>query len=303
MPLIRTTDDEKESTVHRHRIPQTDRMTRIAVAGTAAVASLGLGSTAFAAATTGSTTPAPATTRAHGTAHANVPLPANATLPQIQAAARTDIADRVTDLDAAIAKVQAATYLGGDQATLLGSLQGEVTGLQQLGQKIAGDTDVATAKADYMDIFTQYRVYALELPRTRLVAADDRITNKTGPNLTKVAARIATKGTSTDQAQVAPLLSDLATQVSDATSGVQGQVATLEAATPAAWNVNHALLEPDATATRASVADLKKAASDAKQAAADVGIKRHTKGTTGPGTTGSATPGSGTTAPAPAPAA
>lgn len=238
------------------------RPRRLALTATAVLATVGLGAGTASAAT-------------GGKQHHNAPLARDATLPQIQAAAKTDVSNRVNDLATAISTVQKATDLGGDQAGLLSSLQGEVSGLQQLEQKIAGDTDTTTARADYEGIFTQYRVYLLELPRTRLVMADDRITNAAGPRLTKVASRIQAKETPANQAQAAPLLADLTTQVSHGTGAVNGQVATLQAATPAAWDANHGVLAPERSATKTAVADLKKAASDAKQAAADVGLRQH----------------------------
>jgi hypothetical protein len=267
------------------------RHTRIALAATAAVATLGVGVGTAAAAASPSPAPGSSSGRAPA-AKRNAALPADATLPQIQAAAKTDVGNRVNDLNAALGRVRAATWLGGDQATLTSDLQGQVAGLQQLGQKIDTDTDATTAKADYMDIFTQYRVYVLELPRTRLVVADDRVTNRAAPRLTKVAGRLQSRETPADQAQVAPLLSDLGTQEKAATGAVNGQVATLEAATPAAWNANHQLLAPERQATKTALADAKKAAGDARQAAADEGVGRH-KGTSAPA------PGSAPTSQAP----
>lgn len=213
-----------------------------------------------------------------------VKLPPNPTLQQIQAAAATDISNRVTSLNAAVAKVQKATDLGTDQAPLLHTLQTDVPALQQLGQKIAADTAVQAAQADYEQIFTTYRVYLVALPVTRLVLVDDRATATAGPRLTKVEARIATKETPANQAQVQPLLADLATQVSSATSATKGLPATLEGYTPAQFNTNKHPLDQARNGTKSAVGALTKARSDAKQAGSDVGLG-HAKAQKGAATT------------------
>jgi hypothetical protein len=248
------------------------RITVVGATAVTAIIALGVG-TAFAASGSSTTTGAAAATTRNGS-HAKDPkIPQDATLQQIQAAAATAISKRVSSLNTAIAKVDKTADLGSDQATLLGTLRSDETGLTQLGQTIAGDNTLPTAKTDYKEIFSDYRVYALVLPVTRQVVVDDRIINTAGARLTKVAARIAAHETPADQTEVQALLTDLANQVSAATAAVKGQPATLEGYTPADWNANHQLLNTARSATKTAVADLVKARSDAKQAAADEGLK------------------------------
>jgi hypothetical protein len=233
-----------------------------AIAATAAASTLGIGAGIAGAATPPSPTP---TAPPH-----DAPLPKNPTLAQIQAAAVTDISNRVAVLKAAAATVQAATDLGSNQAALLAVLQGDPPALQQLGQKIAGDVTVPTAQADFEQIFTNFRVYALVLPVTRTVLVDDRLTNTAGPRLTAAASRIAARETPTNQSEIQPLLADLASKVSAASSAVDGQAATLLGYTPAQWNANHHLLASAHAATKTARGDLVAARSDAKQARSDL---------------------------------
>ena len=229
--------------------------------------------------------PAAAATGAGTPAAKDASVPSDPTLQEIQAAARTDIANRVTSLDAAVGRVRAAGDLGGDQGALLGTLGGDLSGLAQLGQTISSDTSVASAQSDFQQIFSGFRVYALVLPVTALVSADDHVTNSAAPKLTAEASRIAARETPTDQAQVQPLLSDLATEVSAATAAVGGQATALEADTPADWNANHDLVSPATAATRSAVGDLAQARTDAREAAADVGATLGRSGGAAPGTT------------------
>jgi hypothetical protein len=203
----------------------------------------------------------------------DVQLPQNATLQQIQAAAVTAVSNRVNALNTAIGKVQGATNLGTDQAELLSTLQADIPALQQLGERIAADSTTQAALGDYADIATMYRVYDLVLPVTRLVVASDQVTNVRGPRLTSVAAKIAAKQTSSNQAHVAPLLADLSAKVGAATTAVRGLPATLEGYTPAQSVANGSLLSSAQSALKTALGDLKSARSDAKQAASELGLK------------------------------
>ena len=74
------------------------------------------------------------------------PTPVPATLAGIKAKAATDITKRVNDLNAAIAKVNAAKGLGSGQATLGAYLGADISPLQQLNAKIQGDTTVQAGR-------------------------------------------------------------------------------------------------------------------------------------------------------------
>ena len=93
------------------------------------------------------------------------------------------------DLNAAIAKVNAAKGLGSGQATLVTYLGTDIAPLQQLDQTIQGDTTVQQAAHDFSTIFTGYRVYVLVLPAARIAADADRATTTAIPQLTADAAK------------------------------------------------------------------------------------------------------------------
>ncbi|MGH9095683.1 MAG: hypothetical protein ACRDXE_11025, partial [Acidimicrobiales bacterium] len=244
----------------------------IAAAATTAVTVGFLADTALAAPsnTTGTTA------KAHPT-KTSAQLPPDATAQQVQAAATTAINARIGALNDAAGKVQKAADLGGDQAALLHTLQGDVAGLQHLGQKIAADTTAPTARADYEQIFANFRVYALVLPGNRLVGSIDHTDNTIDPRLTTVAGKISARVTPADQAQVQPLLADLAIQVSASKSATAGLTPALEGYTPAQWNANHHLLTDAKGKVRSARGAVIKARADAKQAASDVRANRGAK--------------------------
>lgn len=231
--------------------------TRIFLGGLAAITALGISAGPVFAAGPPSGSP---TTAVPGDAKAPASVPA------IQAKAAKAVQVRETALGKAATRVQKATWLGADQAALLATIQGDQQKLQALGQKIAADSDLATAKADYEDIFSQYRVYDVVLPVTRMVVTADRITAQVGPKLTAVAQRLQAKETTADSAQVSPLLSDLTSKVASATSAVNGLAAQVIDVTPAAYDANTSVLKTPEAAVKTAAGDVKAALADAKQA-------------------------------------
>ena len=237
---------------------------RVLIGSLATVAALGLSAApAFATGpSTSSPTSSSPTTAVPGDAKAPASLPA------IQAKAATAVEVREAALAIALTRVQNAGWLGADQAALLSTLQGDEPKLQALGQKIANDTDVATARADYEDIFSQYRVFALVLPVTRIVTESDRITAQAGPRLTAAAQKLQARQTTADSAQVAPLLDDLASKVQAATGAVDGLAARVLTLTPAAYDADTSVLKAPETAVKTAAGDIKAALADARQARA-----------------------------------
>ncbi len=263
------------------------RRLTVTAAAVAAVATVGVGAgTAFA---TGTSTPGPTATATQG-AGTQGTATAPARLAKLQARASAAVAKRVTALNKEIATVQAAQDLGTDQPALLKTLQADVSGLQALGQKIAGDSTVAVAAADYRTVFTNYRVFALALPVSRLVRAADRIDNMAIPKGTAAEGKLAAHVTPATSAQVTPLLDDIKAQLAAAGTATNGLSAQLINLTPATWNANHSVLQSPRTSVKAAVGDLKKAVADGKQARADLRAARphHSTTTPAPGSTSTA---------------
>ncbi|MGO8863741.1 MAG: hypothetical protein ACLQRH_23695 [Acidimicrobiales bacterium] len=186
-------------------------------------------------------------------------------LSTIQAAATAAITLRVNDLNAAITKVNGSKDLGSDSAALAAYLSSDIGPLQALGQKIAGDTSVTTAKSDTASIYTNFRVLALVLPAAHLAATVDGIDVTALPNLTSLAAKAESRVNPSNQAVLQPLINDMNAQISAATTGTSGVASTVLGYTPAQWNANHDLLAPAHGAVQAAIANIAKARSDAQQ--------------------------------------
>lgn len=90
--------------------------------------------------------------------------------------ANTEIDRRVDKLNKLLQRIQNDQKLSADEKTNLSTdIQGDINGLTTLKAKIDADTDLATARSDAKQIFTNFRVFAIVLPKTRLLIAIDNL--------------------------------------------------------------------------------------------------------------------------------
>jgi hypothetical protein len=200
----------------------------------------------------------------------STPAPkAGRSLAAIQASAKVKTAARTNSLNAAIASVTAAPDItSADRSTILGVLNGDLGGMNAVEAKIAADTTVATAAADFASIFTSYRVYAVAIPQARCAAAADRMTGTTIPKLTTAESKLAAALSGPDAAKSTPALqadlSDMQAKIAAATSALNGVSASALAVTPAAFNANHSILAAARSSITSARAAVKAAAADGK---------------------------------------
>ena len=135
------------------------------------------------------------------------------------------------------------------------------TRLRVLADVIKADTDLATMKEHCRSIFDDNRVFALVLPRVRLVVGADTATDA-GATLGDVAARLADAIAVAEDAgrDVGQAKLDLDTMKAHIASGVAAAGSVPGAVlglTPADWNANHEVLTPARQSLRSARADLK----------------------------------------------
>jgi hypothetical protein len=183
----------------------------------------------------------------------------------LQAKAAAAISVRIGDLNSAIAKVNADEYLGSGQATLDSYLQVDIPRLEALGSKIAADTTVDQARADYSSIFTDYRVLALVLPAAWQAAEADRITNSNVPNLTAFSTKAQSHVNAGNQATLQPMIDSLNRDISGATNAASGVASTVLSYVPSQWNANNSLLDPSKASLQTANGDVKNGWGDEKQ--------------------------------------
>lgn len=233
------------------------RLTLIAAASGTALVAAGFVPAAFADSSTPSPTPSPTKTAAP-----------HKTLAEVQAAGATHTSDRISSLNKAIAKYTADKGLtASDKTTILGTLNTDLTEITALATKIAGDTTLTEAKADYKSIYATYRVYAVVLPQSRYAKDADTALGTTIPKLTAVQQRLSTrlsgKASAKSTAALQADLSDMTTQLAKATNAATGVSAAALAVTPAQFNSNHSVLDSAKQSVATIAAALKQARSDA----------------------------------------
>ena len=183
----------------------------------------------------------------------------------IKSKATTDITDRVHALNSAIAKVNATKGLGSGPPMLAAYLGTDITPLQQLDQKIQGDTTVKQAAQDFSTIFSAYRVYVLVLPASRIAADADRVTSTALPTLTAASSKAQGLVNPQNHAQLQPLIDDLNAQISAASPATNGLAGTVLAVSPAQWNANRDVLSPARSSDQTADAAVVKGRSDLQE--------------------------------------
>jgi hypothetical protein len=180
----------------------------------------------------------------------------------------TEISRRLSSLQASIASLNATTKLSAsDKAILTGQLQSELSSLGALNTKLSADGSLPDARTDVQSVFANYRVYALMLPKTRLVAAADALSSL-GDKFNTLAHSLqdkinSAKTSGTDVASSQAALTDLEAKLDDARTKYTGLATTLAALQPSDYNADRTVLtgyrddlftaRADFTAARADV--------------------------------------------------
>jgi hypothetical protein len=143
-------------------------------------------------------------------------------LVELKAKADEAVKDRLAQIDKLTGRLNSAGADCGQNADVLGQLGADRAGLQSLDATIQAETDGAKAVAEYRRIFTDFRIYWLQTPKTSEVVACDRV-SKADSTLTslrqKVQARVdeaKAKGYDVTKAQAA--LDDMGSKLTAATA-------------------------------------------------------------------------------------
>ena len=199
----------------------------------------------------------------------------NPSVPNLQAVGFCEIDRRLATLDRLRGLVnEAGALTDGHKSTLTGILDGATRGLTALRGQIAADTTVASLRADIRKIYTDYRVYVLDVRQVVLVRGDDRV-GVASDRLDDAAGRLAdaiaqAKAKGKDVTAAQGHLEAMTAAIAKARDEVAGDAEAVLAQTPALWNAGTA--EPILDAARASLSaaqsDLRTALSEARAAIA-----------------------------------
>lgn len=192
-----------------------------------------------------------------------------AKLAALQTIAKTETSTRITALNTAITKVTANKYItAADKSTVLNVLNNDVTGMNSVEAKVAADTTLAAAKADYKTMFTTYRVYAVAIPGASYATASDDITGNALPKLVSAEAKLSAALNGKEKTKSTPALqadlTDMQTQITAATNALNGNAAAALAVSPDTFNSNHNVFAPIRANVVTARASVKTAIADGK---------------------------------------
>src|SRR5689334_20976809 len=187
------------------------------------------------------------------------------------------IAKRQTSLDAATTKINGFVSKGALTSTQAGPLLDQIntnkSGLASLKTKLDGETDITAARTDVKNIFLQFRIYAVFLPRTRHVVELDLMTNvdaKMKAAEPKIEDAIA-KAPADKKDDLNKLYADFKAQLKEAEAQIDAGQGQLPVLTPNTFNTDKATYDKAFDAlksdTKAAHDALKKARDDLHQIA------------------------------------
>lgn len=188
-------------------------------------------------------------------------------LMNIQAKGDSEIARRLKTLNTLDSKVNSAVKLtAGDKSSLTSQVNSEISGLTALKTKLDGETTLAGAVTDAKSIISDYRVYALIVPKVMLIkTADDQ--QAVQAKLTDLSGKLKTRLDSASGKDVSSLqtsLNDLNSQVAAASaisSSVETKVLPLQ---PTDYDSDHTLLTGYRQQLQTAHSDDQAAINDAK---------------------------------------
>jgi len=191
-------------------------------------------------------------------------------LDQIKAAGAAAISQREAQLTKLAGRLSAAPSCDAD-GTIAGIIAADGPALAGIGTKLAADTTLVDAKADYQSIFDDYRVYLVVTPQAYAAAACGRIDVAT-TTLTADQAKLDTRvkaaaAGGADMTAAEAALTDMGTKIADATTKGDRAAASLAALVPD--HGDKAVIGSNAAAVDAAHADLESAHADLTAATQD----------------------------------
>ena len=158
-------------------------------------------------------------------------------LADLKARADQAVKDRLSTIDTLAGRINGAGADCGQNPDVAGQLGSDRSGLQSLDATIQAETDGRKAVAEYKQIFTDFRIYWLQTPKTHEVVACDRM-SKADATLTSLRQKIQAR---VDEAKAKGY------DVSAAQAAVDDMGSKLTAATTSAGHASSSVadLQPD----------------------------------------------------------
>jgi hypothetical protein len=184
------------------------------------------------------------------------------TIEELRARCLAAIDVRLPALAAARSALSGNGHVTDDhRAALVTDIDQTAARLRDLATLIKADTDLAALRDHCRSIFEDNRVFALVLPRVRLVVGADTATDA-GAKLKDIAGKLADAITKAevggqDVHQAKLDLDMMKAQIASGVAAAGTVPGAVLGLTPADWNANHEVLSPARQSLRSARADLK----------------------------------------------
>ena len=190
----------------------------------------------------------------------------------IKERASAEITNRVTTLGNLLSRIESMAKISGSEKSSMSSdIQSEISNLSSLKTNIGADNSTTTLRSDAKSITKAYRIYALVVPKTSIVAAADRV-NTLVTSLTAIGVKLQTRITAAqssgaDVSSTTSALLDFNAKVSDASA--QASAATSEVANLAPDNGDNTVLASNTAALKDARSKIQLATKDIQTARQD----------------------------------
>jgi hypothetical protein len=197
-------------------------------------------------------------------AGATPPVPAGRDLEPLRSRCLAAIDVRLGALSAAKATLTSARQVSADhRAALTALIDDTATRLQTLRGEITADTEIGTLRPHCRSTFGDLRVFALVLPRTRLVVASDyagALADKLEVVAGKLNAAIAeAEAAGRDVTQARADLQAMKAKIASSRTSAASVPGAVLGLTAADWNANHKVLRPARQSLQSARSDLRSA--------------------------------------------
>lgn len=200
------------------------------------------------------------------TASAQLPPPTGNTNLQKQIAeGDAKIARRLSDLQTLTTRVQSLSAVSNkDKDKLVSNINGTAAGLTALKKQLDKETTLSAAETDVQNIYSNFRVYLLVIPRVRVISLADfeRIQEANWTTVATVLQPLV--GAAQDKATLTPLLNDAVANLSQAHTTSVNDEAKVLALQPSDYNSDHSVLSGNFSDLKGAEAKVAKAKGDMK---------------------------------------
>lgn len=209
----------------------------------------------------------------------------DAVISRLKTRADNEITRRVNALTKLMTRITDVKRLTADQKTNLTSqIQDQINSLNTLKAKIDADSDIATLRTDVQSIVKSYRIFALFIPKTYIIAHADRLLDVTDV-LTGIQGKLQTridslKSAGNDTTAMQNLITDMTAKLADAKTQATNAISAVLPLTPDGYPANKATLQSARTMLVAARQDLAAAHKDEQQIRQDLvkaGVKVNAK--------------------------